>query len=811
NTPLAGTAAVFRYVPPRDGFGTESFGITVAADGGAQTTATVTVTVQPAAPSSNSLAMTVPLNTPTTLDLKAFIGGSEITGVRLSQAPAHGQTSIAGTVVTYAPRHDYFGTDQFAYSAFGVLGESTTAVIAVQVVGRPDPSKDPDVAGLAAAQSGMAQRFAWSQVENVQRRLDRLHRSSPPAAASPVDTPPPANAPPPSTAFAAPPLRAAAKAPSALDGLLLLAQSTQGVAQSGSIDLGAAARLGTPALGGGRAESGVWVGGKVELGQRGASAEQSGLRLHTDGVTVGYDRRISERLALGIGIGHARERVEIGTLGSEHRGRGESLALYGSWQGAPKVFVDGLLGYGRLRMDSRRIVEPIDDVALGQRRARLWFGALTLGYEHARAPWLFAPYGRFEFTQARLRESLESGGGAYALRWLEQRNNQQRLALGLRVEAAQETSFGAVTPWLRAEFQHELKGTPSARVAYADQPDGPFYDVQATAGDRHALQLTTGVELRSADGLALGLEVQTTRASGQPRSQALRLQLSKSWGGDLVGTLPSLASAPGQPFDLQFETGLVWDDNITRGKDAQDRLSDVVWRVMASRDKVVEINRRTQAVVRLGLGAEAPRRVPALGRAMVELRGELRYRGAGDFLAPTYSLSADAAYDDYRSALRDGARFGLDVLVRWPLTDRIEAGAGAAHNQRRGRSEVFHLADNSLRMSLDYRLGERGILYGAVEWRDGDHVSSGRTSLENLNLAEVFVDDDAFAGRNFQSYRFAARTGLLRLGANWQLGSASSLDLSWSRAGATPRERLSALSTPHYFANQVSLLILARY
>jgi hypothetical protein len=149
--------------------------------------------------------------------------------------------------------------------------------------------------------------------------------------------------------------------------------------------------------------------------------------------------------------------------------------------------------------------------------------------------------------------------------------------------------------------------------------------------------------------------------------------------------------------------------------------------------------------------------------------------------------------------------------MRVPLTDRLAAAGTLAHNIRRARSAVFDLDDSSLRLNLDYRAGERALYYGAAEFRSGDIVSSGRPSLENLGLAERFVEDDAFGNRGFLSYRFKARVGVLRLGANWRLGSESSLDLSWSRSVALPRDDLPVLDTPSYFADQVRMVYLVRY
>jgi hypothetical protein len=273
----------------------------------------------------------------------------------------------------------------------------------------------------------------------------------------------------------------------------------------------------------------------------------------------------------------------------------------------------------------------------------------------------------------------------------------------------------------------------------------------------------------------------------------------------------ALAQSAPPAKDLQFETGLVWDSNITRGKDDLDRLSDLIVRAALSHERVFDLSNRAQAVLRGGLSAEALREHSRLNRASAELSGELRWRPSADFNAPTLGLFLDAGYDAFRSRLRDGARAAIGATVRAPLTDRIEVNAALAHNARRGRSAVFRLDDTSLRAGLDWRLGERTIAYGSVEGRSGDSVATGRTALDNLDLAEVFVDDDAYPGRDFQSYRFDARTVVLRLGVNWRVGEEGALDLSITRAGARPRERLVVLPTPRYFANQASLVYLIRF
>ena len=71
-------------------------------------------------------------------------------------------------------------------------------------------------------------------------------------------------------------------------------------------------------------------------------------------------------------------------------------------------FIDAMVGHGRLRMDSRRIVEPIDDMARLARRGRVDFGALAFGLEHEIAPLVLAPYARLDVARHRLGEATET-------------------------------------------------------------------------------------------------------------------------------------------------------------------------------------------------------------------------------------------------------------------------------------------------------------------------------------------------------------------------------------------------------------------
>ena len=103
-------------------------------------------------------------------------------------------------------------------------------------------------------------------------------------------------------------------------------------------------------------------------------------------------------------------------------------------------------------------------------------------------------------------------------------------------------------------------------------------------------------------------------------------------------------------------------------------------------------------------------------------------------------------------------------------------------------------------------------IYLSGEYRRGQIVSTGLPSLENIEIADVFVQDDAYPGGQFFSYRFDGRTVLSTLGYNVGLGPRHSLDLSWRRAQSTPGFRPEFATSPKsYIADQYSIVYLIRF
>jgi uncharacterized protein with beta-barrel porin domain len=818
--------------------------------------ATVPFTVIAPIPNVKGVAMSVPLNTPTSVDLLPSITGFGVSGISIVATPKHGTATVNGTMVTYTPANNYFGSDSFSYAGFGVGGVSPPGVVSVTVTGRPDPTKDATVTALVGSQLDTAQRFAGVQITNLQRRMESLHsrESSGGSTASsfagrasgagalvsggtqatlPNSNPTQygvssASAALQGNGISSPSLSLPGQSiPTALstaEGLdmvanglglkaLPLTDALASLAKNRSVNLASLVPGRAGSMDSGAESINFWAEGTASFGLRDPNGAVTGFEFNSNGISFGADKRFSDKLALGLGLGFARDRTTFGTDGSQSDSRSMSLSAYGSYQPTPTIFVDGLIGFGGIEFDNRRYVVPIDDFALSKRKGTQLFASLALGYESRDNGFLVSPYGRLDYSSVRLQDSTEAGAGAYALTYAGQTGSSLQGALGLRAETVFATNYGWAIPKVRLEYQHEFQADRSATYSYADQAGLVAYSATGAGYGRESVLLGLGSDFVMRGGWTLGLDYQLNQRLGQDSNYTLRFKVSKDLDGKglpkLVGGFAEFAA---KPLDLQVDAGYAYEDNVTRAKEGPDRLSDNSYSVNVSKTFWFSLTEQSRFSVSTTLSGEKFQNYNGLSRISGSLEGEYQYRNSSEFDSPTFGVFGRLTGEQFDSNLRDGYRYSVGLSVRQPLTDRISLFGSYSHNERRANSAVFNTIDNALKFNADYSLSDAQTLYLSTEFRAGDITSSGRASLENVSSAKVLAQDDVFPAGQFFSYRLDGRTVLTTLGYNLGFGARDSLDLSWRRVQSTPSLRPSFATSPEsYITNQIALTYLVRF
>jgi len=119
------------YTPTAGYFGPDSFTYTATNAGGTSAPATVSITVNPAAPIANDVSATVAANSANNAITLNITGGAPASVA--AGTAAHGTATAVGTSITYTPTAGYSGADSFTYTATNVTGTSTPATVSITV------------------------------------------------------------------------------------------------------------------------------------------------------------------------------------------------------------------------------------------------------------------------------------------------------------------------------------------------------------------------------------------------------------------------------------------------------------------------------------------------------------------------------------------------------------------------------------------------------------------------------------------------------------------------------------------------------
>lgn len=678
-----------------------------------------------------------------------------------SSGPVHGGAGCT-IAVAFAPTSpgNKTATVQVPLDPPGCEGCITGRFVTlVGFVGRPDPALDATVRGILSAQLGAAQRFSKSQIANAQQRMESLHRRD------------------------AAPESAGRRAP--------LASTLASLATTGVLDAAALAPGGSVSSTG---AARFWLGGIASFGNRHDPGSSPALDFLTDGLSAGVDRAFGESFVAGFALGAARDRTAVGEDGSRSRARGGSAMAYASFGPTPGLFIDALLGGGSLDLRSRRFLAPVSSFAEADRRGRHAFGSIATGFEWTDGLALLAPYARADYSRERFEAATESGPAGYALRYHGQVTSSWQGTFGLRAESARDTRFGRVVPRARAEFRRAFRTTGDASITYADLAQDPSFILASGEEARNALLLGLGADLLHRGGLAIGVDYQLLRGSSRDSSQSIRLNVSQALDGRGAAGWPApLPSRRSGSLQVQLDTGFGHDDNVTRAQAGASAVPDRFFTASVRASDTFSITPNSRAVLAGTLGAEKFRTYNGLSRATAGIEAELQYRPSAAFAAPTFTVFARAATQQYESRLRDGETYAAGLSVQSLVTDRIGLFGSVARSLGAARGSAFDANESSAKVNVDYRFDANRSAYLAGELRRGDAVFTappplgGASKDGTLTYPGGGTADDVFATPQLANYRVDARTAGATLGYNLSVGPRESLDFSWRHLRSVPR------------------------
>jgi uncharacterized protein YhjY with autotransporter beta-barrel domain len=452
--------------------------------------------------------------TPVTVKLGDVARGSFTSAAVIGMSPVNGgASSLVGSspfALTFTPAAGFHGIAHISTQLTTAVGQMVAVDVLVLVSEQPDPSKDPGVLGLINAQAATAQRFARSQIDNVNRRLESLHDGRGGVFTNDI-----------TVTMDGQSMRGPETARALLNGMgdprgVVGGNGNGGFERSG---MGSAGGFGfAPNLGSSMANAdaegqadagatqgqpsspsriGIWAAGMLDIGANGLNHGSASYDHDTVAVSVGVDGQLGRRGLLGISVGYNHNTSEIANDGTRSAAHGTSGAVYGSYQPSAHTYLDAVFGGGGLSFNSRRYSSDVKAYLLGRRDGEQRFGSLTAGYSYTHSSLQISPYGRLEASHSTLDGFIENGDAASALSYGQQTVRSLRTVLGVRASDQVALSYGMLTPRARIELGHEFNGSSNTTVGYAFIPSINTFNVVSSpyGGSGNTLQLGLGSDL----------------------------------------------------------------------------------------------------------------------------------------------------------------------------------------------------------------------------------------------------------------------------------------------------------------------------
>ena len=380
------------------------------------------------------------------------------------------------------------GSYSFVVTVTDSFGATGSFTILIDVSPRPDPTQDPTVRSIHAAQVSAASRYGTAQVGNITARMQMLHLGHDPCE------------------------------------FRFDVSANIRWEHKGDVEPQHASDADKPApkrKAGCDSAVAVWAGGNLDFGFLRPSSAVNRSDFRSDGVTLGADAKLAENLIVGAALGYGRDQTDADAFGSEARSHAQSLALYGSYRPLRSIYIDAIAGYGSLSFDLARW-QSDDRVLLGgDRGGSQWFASLGASAVFQSQGIKLSPYARIDHVQSRLDGYMEGGNSAMRLSYDALSFSEDTVAAGVYAGITLRVGNAVVEPGLRVEQRRVRTSSADQGLGYWDAPTAPYMLHQPGDSDNRtngALSLM----MRFGFAASLGLEYSYTGSSGTYRNESLR-------------------------------------------------------------------------------------------------------------------------------------------------------------------------------------------------------------------------------------------------------------------------------------------------
>ncbi len=221
------------------------------------------------------------------------------------------------------------------------------------------------------------------------------------------------------------------------------------------------------------------------------SRDANGYDFDSEGVTLGADLQVSDRLIVGVLGTYTTSDASLFNGGNidvtSYRG-----AVYATFF-QNDFYLDALVGAGKNSYDTRRL--SLGSFAEGSTDGLELNSMLNAGYNIHKGNWTLTPTASLGFTRIEL-DSFTETGSLTPLHFPEQHQESLRSELGVNLAYTVAFNSVTVTPQLRLAWQHEYLDSTQTMDSRFANGSGPLFSVNGPHMKRDRAMIGAGVNVQ---------------------------------------------------------------------------------------------------------------------------------------------------------------------------------------------------------------------------------------------------------------------------------------------------------------------------
>ncbi|MDD5440153.1 MAG: autotransporter domain-containing protein [Candidatus Omnitrophica bacterium] len=236
----------------------------------------------------------------------------------------------------------------------------------------------------------------------------------------------------------------------------------------------------------------LWTEGDLAIGRIKGTDSGSGQDLSGYGVFIGIDRPIGENGFLGCSFGFGQSNTDVGSDGSGVKSDNYGVTGYTAFQLRTPQTVEAALGYGYIPMTIDRV--DSGQSLNGSRDANQFFVSVALRNKPFYLWELpFAPYGRVEVAHTEL-DGFSENGGDLALSFDRQKLDTTTLFFGVDTDYTIKSGHMLFRPYGKFEYGINVNYRSDVNMRYVF--DANSYCFELSRHDSSIWKTTLGFDLR---------------------------------------------------------------------------------------------------------------------------------------------------------------------------------------------------------------------------------------------------------------------------------------------------------------------------